>query len=220
MPYFIPLKCQFCQTIVRGIMFKCTNPRCNENNKYACESCYREGKHPQSHTVKYYKHCCLHQAILPPIADSICKCPNVRSRREPVDLFPVDEPTDHLANCGLLRFEQLIAIAKAESVLPWQRRRNLPRQLAGEIATTDFSKSSLKTDKSSRGPTSATSLDTISGPLRAKEMQNAMANSRIVHRRDPYTPLMMRCVTDRLTFGNTHMALTFGPLIIENGVPK
>jgi hypothetical protein len=59
-------------------------------------------------------------------------------------------------------------------------------------------------------------------PISIHSTPKGIANqgNSIVHTKGRDTPRFLRPITDRYAFGNTHMALMVGPLIIENGVPQ
>jgi hypothetical protein len=188
-----------------------------------------------------YKHCCLPDVILPKIASSICKCTGVESIRKIDALFPVDQNHAHEESCGLLLLWQDIAIAKAQSILTPINRQKLKKRLVSGLAATEAPdknirlkkmlpaqsaeraglRSSVPAVRSQQPSTNSSSVDNISEEKRLNRsvLKNAMGNASIIHKRDKDTPALMRPVVDRLAFGNTHMALTFGPLVMENGVP-
>lgn len=248
MPVFVPLKCHLCKDTIRGIMFQCAETHCDldslSGDKYACESCYREGKHPKSHLVKFYKRSCLPEVLTPSIASAICKCSAVTASKNIEELFPVNKEDAHLDNCGLLVLGQSIALAKAQSVLSGLGHRKLRKQIVSAsvrtkthgsraqklrkqatpapVQTKTTPLSSSKNNAMRNVSPSSSSNGTIvedKTPLDAKAAQEAISNSSIIHKRDRDVPTALKPIIDRFAFGNTHMALTFGPLVIENGVP-
>lgn len=206
-------------------MFLCAEPQCSlvprTTDWFACETCYRDGKHPQSHLVKINKHCCLLD-LRPQSAAPICKCPQIQWSKRAGEIFPVDRNDPHEPHCGLLRLGEHIAMSKGRSVLSAFQRRKLRRQITASLVSSSVTASHTERKASKASNLPVTSLSEISKEkteLRIKAAEKSIVEACIVHSRTANTPPMLRPVTDRIAFGNTHMSLMFGPLIIENGVP-
>lgn len=167
-----------------------------------CEDCFREERVPQDHLSKTYKHWVLDRAITPRISQELCKCSTV-SRWDPDGgvsaLYPVDpeakhrQSTEGYSKCPLFLLPGLVAEAKCVDLkVPLESRK------WKEKSGTQLFKQS---DAHIREPVYAigAGLDEVL---------------------DANVPLPLRGYMGKFPFGNTHISLMIGPLIIENGVTQ
>ena len=207
-PLFQPLLCAICAQVVRGSFFECVDKDCTKKRDGSiCQDCQNAGEHQHHNLRKHFKHCILNESIDASISRKICKCgtvarydPNGKSR----SLYPVHGTDKHrntpkgTVQCGLLDFPSLIAQAKFENVvLKLDKRSTLEeeKRLAREEARR---RESQKEPNRYRQQKATETVD-------EKEAEEDI-------------PFFMRRITDRYPFGNVHMALRVGPIMIENGV--
>ena len=172
-----------------------------------CQDCQNAGKHQHHSFRKHYKHCVLTESIDASTSRNICRCGTVarhdtvgKSRR----LYPVHAKDKHRSTpkgtvqCGLLDLPNLIAEAKFENVVQKVDRRSTleeEKRLARQEA---IRRESQKGANQYRRQTTTETVD-------EKEAEEDV-------------PFFMRRITDRYPFGNVHMAIRVGPILIENGV--
>lgn len=205
-PNFIPSRCAICQDILRGILFACSRADCAEKkhplhtDDRICETCFRSGKHPQEHLVKIYKHCILDESITPKISQDLCKCSTV-PRTDPdgdyAALYPIDRDAKHRTNinrfvkCRLFLLPGLVANAKYQVLeSSMESRKGKETRRLGDVRN-------MNNDKPLYGLDAA--LDEVL---------------------DADIALPFRRYANKFPFGNTHISIMIGPLIIENGVPQ
>jgi hypothetical protein len=127
----------------------------------------------------------------------------INSDGSPRTLFPVDGADSHRASvggavqCNILALKDLVAEAKYDAI----RLKMNERTLDQERQLHEASKRA-KAEKAAKDKTyKLISTETIN----EKEA-------------DANIPFFIRGITDRYPFGNVHMALRLGPVLIENGV--
>jgi hypothetical protein len=216
MPVFIPMPCSHCGDIIRGIMFKCIERKCREVRKSGlgdciCENCYYTSAHPRKHLTKKYKHSILQETITPERSHKICRCSSVPRADEngvPSILFPVDPKSLHRGSsnkgtikCGLLTLNERIAEAKYESQLSLAEKRKELDEIRKE-------------ENGEREPIRKTS--SANSPAHLNRDGGALYDEY----HDEGIPVHIKRYTDRYPFGNVHVSLMVGPLIIENGAKK
>ena len=208
-PLFRPLLCAICTKVIRGSFFECVEEICSKEKRDGpiCQDCQNEGKHQRHILRKHYKHCVLTESIDASTSRNICRCGTV-ARHDTVgksrSLYPVHAKDKHRSTpkgtvqCGLLDLPSLIAEAKFENVvLKVDKRGTLEeeKRLARQEA---IRRESQKGANQYRRQTATETVD-------EKEAEEDV-------------PFFMRRITDRYPFGNVHMALRVGPILIENGV--
>ncbi|KAI4139912.1 MAG: hypothetical protein L6R39_006050 [Caloplaca ligustica] len=235
MPKLKALRCKACGDVIRGVVFKCLEPKCQATIPFSkkdsiCETCFRACRHPQNHMTKFYKHFILRDIITPRISRQICVCnpamdTATNSRRS--SLFPIDDNFLHrgkgkprVLKCGLLLLSDRVMEAKYQGTVSAieKRRRQVQkregRKQDGEATVGSASRlKSLRrrqTKSRPRGPTDA----------QGKGDEKTMSDVEEEKLASKEIPLLYRKFTNRYPFGNVHMALMFGPLMIENGVPE
>ena len=212
-PIILPARCGICQDILRGILFRCDIKDCREEpplkpQDYICEDCFHNERHNQKHLVKYYKHCILDDVITPQISQRLCRCSTVS--RFDLDggnakLYPIDplakhrQAADGYSKCPLFLLPGLVVEQKYQGL-----------------------ETSMESRKGKgNGP--------IGGNPRERRERHANAvisggmyalGAKLDDTLDTDIPLPLRGYASKFPFGNTHIALMVGPLIIENGLAQ
>ena len=210
-PDFGAAKCAICGNTLRGISFRCNQDGCSQTPRLEprdmiCEDCFRNQKHRQDHLIKVPKHCILDRTVTIQVSRKLCPCttvPRFDSDGCRAALWPVDPEAKHrrLQNsghmrCGLFYLPGLIVDAKARLL---QEATSDSKDLKSVIRET------FKDLYKVRQPT-------------VKRIRNV--DEKLEDRLDADLPLAFRGIASKFPFGNTHIALMIGPLIIENGVPQ
>lgn len=223
------LECSKCHSVVRGSMFLQTN---SSSNQSICEGCYRQHYHGNPQYEKAYKHCILYETITPPISREMCECGIISQVDENrvSRLFPVPKGQPHIdsdeARCKLLELGHHVALAKYHGLLntvnpqhnPPKGCKKVASKLRSAFGISDRSRKDLidqdneaiATSESKKLPLQNVLKDGFSG-------NNAAATEAAA---DEDIPLFFRQFTQQYPFGNVHMALRVGPLVIENGVAQ
>ena len=200
-----------------------------------CEDCYRAYYHGKGSHVKAYKHCILAKTVNPAASRNICRCSTVphfdasgRSR----SLFPVGKEEKHLdvggtgsIQCGLLKLPELVALAKYDGMQTMLGKRSKPgkaKQLKMEKkkdVKIEQERDATKVTESRRFQLKKiTSFSLVDAKQRTATSSATTVFEEAEADRD--IPLFFRKYTEKYPFGNVHMALRVGPLLIENGVAQ
>ncbi|RYC56450.1 hypothetical protein CHU98_g9750, partial [Xylaria longipes] len=231
-PILTPMRCSSCSSVIRGSMYRQTLIRQDEARKPAqvvCEDCYREKFLGTTGFVKMYKHCILHKAISPQISRQICYCEEVPHRDDegkPLSLFPVDKDALHLkaagpglVECGLLKLPEIVAEAKYDGMqtITSKKKQKKNKRLADEKREHDEREvlESIKGRKQQRQRKIVTQ-QSQNAPGRTTESGTAVAVAEA--EADEDVPFFLKRYAENYPFGNVHMALRLGPLVLENGV--
>ncbi|KAJ2985487.1 hypothetical protein NUW58_g5506 [Xylaria curta] len=240
-PMLTPMRCAFCSNVIRGSMYRQTATRKDQRQESAeviCEDCYREkylGKSiGAAGLVKTYKHCILREAISPQISRQVCYCEDVPHRDpegKPLTLFPVDKDAKHLkaagpgrVECGLLKLPEVVAEAKygGMQTLTSNKKQKKNKALAEEKKEHEERQASESEKRQKQEPQQLQLKPKIvkqlsqHGPNRTAETGTAVAVSEAEAAED--VPFFLKRYTEKYPFGNVHMALRVGPLVLENGV--
>ncbi|KND89961.1 hypothetical protein TOPH_05340 [Tolypocladium ophioglossoides CBS 100239] len=212
MPVFRPLRCAECGAMVRGSTFRSLRDR----DCAVCETCYRRGHYGYTEFAKEYKSCCLPAAMTPEVSRHVCHCSSVRrrdARGKPAALWPLRDElgTPHVkggigkVNCGLFELTDMVAEAKyAATRIKADRETTLEAVRRDETAA-------MRDYLESRRPAKLGNINTSSVP--------EFGSSYGVTTDSPEEiPFFVRSIAERYPYGNVHMALRIGPLLIENGV--
>ncbi|KAK5654724.1 hypothetical protein OQA88_7049 [Cercophora sp. LCS_1] len=212
MPILVPHVCGCCSNAIRGSMF-----RNIKTNQIVCEACYRKDFYGHNDMTKIYKQCCLRKIVSATDSQKICNCIDVRRRDGSGrlrHLFPVDNdlsnPEKHLnvtgtpgkARCGLYELTDLVAEAKFAST----------RSKLGTKTTLGKAKRERRYDLPRR--VNNISGENPEGKLKTTEFGHSFGASTGTEN----IPFYLNDVVSEYPYGNVHMALRVGPLIIENGV--
>ncbi|RGP77134.1 hypothetical protein FLONG3_4649 [Fusarium longipes] len=215
-PVFVPQHCLECQTIIRG----CTFVDTTNEGIVICEECYRATHYGEGRFVKQYKHSCLSTALTPEMSRKLCYCSTVRRRDNngrSRSLWPIDPVTDegnHIhgglgrVGCGLYKISDLLAEGKYASTLPSTSKNGSLHQLRKmDPATEEVPKPVGASRKKLHRP----EHDETSRPEYGHPYEPSTSGPKDV-------PTYLRSPTEENPYAYVHMAIRFGPLIIENGV--
>jgi hypothetical protein len=185
-----------------------------------CEDCYWEHYYGDDSYTKIYKHCVL-QDITPEISRQLCSCkivPHHDASGKPVALFPIDKEAKHLdvggpgtVQCSLLKLGELASRAKYNGLLEsvGLNEAKIPRALA-RVAAAEATKATWNqksfTEHQLEKAKMAVGISPDEMPTEAET--------------DPDIPPFLRAFARKNPFGDVHMALRIGPLVIENGMAK
>ena len=233
MPNLKILRCKICNDAIRGVLFKCLEPSCRAAVQFTqkdsiCETCFRESRHPPSHMTKFYKHFILRDIITPQVSRQICVCNgsvNAASRDRGSSLFPIDKNFAHrgkgkpkVLRCGLLLLSDKVMEAKYQGSISRIEKGKKRAQARRNVKHNDRI---IKSTSRNRGPAfrKATRHQQHADP-QSKADERTVSDIENEKLADQEIPLLYRKFARRYPFGNVHMALMFGPLMIENGVPE
>lgn len=231
MPVISPQLCTRCHTVIRGPSFKSDIAH---GSIVMCETCYRRHHYAQPHLLKSYKQNILSQSITPQISRQICRCSTVQridgdGRSRP--LFPVDKGDAHRRaelrpgslHCGLLDLGEVVAEAKYQAILSkLEKRAKLSEvkrvdQAREEERIRGLNKHVRRAIKSGKGPVVQVRSSLLDPNVRTAEFGKSTG---LTDGEDGDIPFFLRSTTDKYPYGNVHMALRIGPIVIENGVKQ
>lgn len=220
------LECSKCHSIIRGSLFVHASSSSTRN---VCEGCYRQYYHGNPQYGKAYKHCVLHETITPPISRKMCECGVISQVDEDgvSRLFPVPKAQPHIDNdearCKLLKLDYQVALAKYHGLLntvkPQQNQPKGCKKLASKL------RSLFSLDPGDQGSQDNETIEISESkklPLQNVSKDGSPGNNTAATEAaaDEDIPLFFRQFTQQYPFGNVHMALRVGPLVIENGVAQ
>ena len=236
MPILKSLRCKICGEVIRGVLFKCMEKKCEaapllDRKDSICETCFRESdpRHPQSHMTKFYKHLILRDIITPRVSQQICVCnpsSGPVSMARSGSLFPINKDFPHrgkgkkrVLRCGLLLLSDKVMEAKYQGTISkiekGQKNVQKNSQTKKDDQTTDKSRSRRRGIRRRVRPKNPPKADP-----QAKTEEKTMSDVEDEQQADKDIPFLYRNIARRYPFGNVHVALMFGPLMIENGVPE
>jgi hypothetical protein len=185
-----------------------------------CEDCYWQHYYGDDSYTKTYKHC-VFQDITPETSRQLCSCKTVArhdASGKPVALFPIDKEAKHLdvggpgtLQCSLLKLGELARRAKYTGLLESVGVKDakvaslLAKVAADEAARATGNQKSLTEQQFGKVKT-AMGMNLDEMPTEAET--------------DPDIAPLLRGFARKNPFGDVHMALRVGPLVIENGVAK
>ncbi|KAH8587283.1 hypothetical protein B0O99DRAFT_556899 [Bisporella sp. PMI_857] len=230
-PIFSPARCSSCSSTLRGSMFHKTDG--DDEKTTMCEECYRESHYGHPGLVKVYKHCILEEVITPGASRNICRCsavPHFDSNGRSRVLFPVGEEDKHRSieeggmQCGLLKLGELVAEAKYDGMQTTIKKRiklGEEKRMHEEQAKKN-KEIEAKIKKKEAARVGRRNMKTVTQPslhdAGIKSETSGKSVSVEDQEADGDIPFFLRKYTEKYPFGNVHMALRVGPLIIENGV--
>ena len=227
-PVFVPLHCSICNSIVRGCLFiKVGEGLVNS----ICEACYRTYHQGQDSYLKSYKHCILTRAITPAVSRNVCLCSNVPhfdSSGRPRSLFPINLEPKHLdidgmggMQCGLLKLPELVALAKYNGMQTLLGKRRGPDNVKQQFKD---KRHSIKIMQKRNAKKEEFHLKKVTGASLIDTKKRTAASGETIEfeeaEADKDIPFFFRKYTEKYPFGNVHMALRVGPLLVENGVAQ
>jgi hypothetical protein len=211
MPTFSPLVCAQCSSVIRGTHFRCLHgcPRPNQNPPSnepleMCEACMRNGSyHRGTHLQKREKRCILREVVTPTRSRQICTCENGQpdwngdGDRSDEDLrFAVDGGHPHQRSCPILKLKRHHERAKLEELRQNKTQdAHLSAQRGGRVGST----AGIRPNRGHQGKKG--------GGGSAQVQKGAVGRAA-------------QLLPPPVEFGNVHMMLVAGTIIIENGVPK
>jgi hypothetical protein len=221
-PSFRPQECAECHHTIRGCMFQ----NIEKNDITICESCYRDHHYRDDKYLKRYKHCILNGSLTEKHSQKVCRCSTVshiNSDGSSRKLFPVDILDQHRGSanqkglkCGLINLGTQVAEAKYQGMLSKHEKYvNLSDQKWMDEKRREDEK---WVRPRNRGLKTAHQKSLVNPNERVAEGGTSTVFEE--DEADDDVPFFMRKFTNRYPFGNVHMALRVGPLIIENGVEQ
>ncbi|KAK7619197.1 hypothetical protein IWX50DRAFT_233073 [Phyllosticta citricarpa] len=220
-PTFRPRECAMpkCGQIVHGSMFV----RLHGNQQTCiCEQCYRQKHYGDKSFVKVPKHCVFSESIDAETSRRMCKCPEVPhldQKGNPRELFPVNPREKHIEagpnTCELLRLNERLARAKYATMTeqPGRKKTAIIKKFL-DIRPRKDVKEFLEPQKKGKDDEWIDMLEDDSGV----SMPSSTYGVAEEDEGDDDIPFYLRHYTRKYPFGNVHMALRVGPLVIENGV--
>ncbi|KAF4982513.1 hypothetical protein FZEAL_1884, partial [Fusarium zealandicum] len=236
-PRFQPMHCMRpeCSQVIRGSMFV---TKSQKDPGLICEECYRKNYYGRESYIKAYKHSILAESITPEASRKMCHCeevPHFDSNGRPIDLYPVDKDANHFGGggngdfqCTLFKLGWLVSLAKYDG---------LQTSVGAKKQGTHYKPAALpKTERlisHFRAKSEAGAPQKVSSwkPKQMKQIEHTALRSidstatpsstssvATEAQADQDIPLLFRQYTEKYPFGNVHMALRVGPLVIENGV--
>lgn len=240
-PIFLNAHCSTCDSVIRGPSWRSSAPADEKHdpNWRICESCYLKRYQDKPHIYKVYKHCVLDGSITSSLSHKICHCAGVahsdtsgRSR----NLFPIAQEDAHLAapregglQCPLLSLGDMVAESKYDGMqtlvtqpVPLAQERHLAALTPSEREKLKQSKKKATKFRRKKNKDSNLQTTTMSSMVDEKDREGIEATSAEVREAeaDEDIPFFMRRYVEKYPFGNVHMALRVGPLVIENGVAQ
>jgi len=215
-PNFKPLACTSCNATIRGSHFSCvegcvppntaTGHFQGGNAYFVCEDCGRNGAHQVSHLRKHQKHCILSDAISPRQGQNLCPCRDYDRSETPYP-FTETEKLNHASDCTLLSLAPEHVKARYADLV--------------QCKTLAMEKTPEKDRSETLSVLSRTSQR--SSLLRRISHYRSKTEGSLPSKRGIAKSILLpaiKSISENIPFGNVHMALCFGPLMIENGVPE
>ncbi|KAE8420152.1 hypothetical protein BDV36DRAFT_307202 [Aspergillus pseudocaelatus] len=247
-PQFAPMQCAECRAIIRGSMFtkQEQSEAAQKASHTICEDCYRSYYYGDESISKRYKHCVLSDSIQPSMSRKMCECKDVSHYDPhgcPRSLFPLNEEDRHVSyisthRCTILKLPELVTYAKYQGLLRTAKvKRKRGRRLSDALWISRIVDRSRGRPNTQRTEPPRGRAYNLTPQTYEKKKQPAFRsvteNTRQGDHRHPVSsttsaameseadediPLFFRQFTEKYPFGNVHMALRVGPLVIENGV--
>jgi hypothetical protein len=233
LPEFVPRTCVECKDTIRG----CSFVHVEEESFAICESCYRARHYGQAEFTKRYKESCLHRDLEPETTRKLCHCSAVQRRDKNGRLRPLwpinseDKSEKHLdggsgdssngkIRCRLYELPDMVAEAKyAGTRTKVDKNATLDSELKRAMRQARHMdlQAAKKSREKSRPPKSG--LTRLGNTFQSSVAEYGKSFG-YTESEPENIPLYLRSITDKYPYGNVHMALRFGPIIIENGVAK
>ncbi|KAI9933669.1 hypothetical protein MW887_008142 [Aspergillus wentii] len=234
-PQFNMLECSKCHSIIRGSMFVHIDKVIKQNT--ICEECYRLHYYGNAEYEKAYKHCILSETITPSISRAMCNCEDVPQSTEEGDmraLFPISRDEKHIEKeelqCKLLQLGGQVALAKyhgLQSIVQTQEEdHNKDTKSSSKLKSVlgifnrEHKEAKGRTKKITKLGSKKLTLQNVSETGRRSTPTKTHGDypAATEAKADEDIPIFFRQFTEQYPFGNVHMALRVGPLVIENGV--
>ncbi|KAH8423598.1 uncharacterized protein LDX57_001358 [Aspergillus melleus] len=210
-PEFHPLHCSACNAIIYDSMF--ARQPFVPKPYTICSDCYWAQHYSDPAFVKVHKHSVLH-AIDTSTSGRLCKCesvPHFDSSGRSRSLFPLNPNDRHITSgkdrCPLLDLAGMVSHAKYRGLLssigmkPQGSESGSVGRMIERVKSIKLGKADRKNNASQVGTGHLRDMDHTAGPPAEDDI-----------------PAFFRHRTENNPFGDEHMALRVGPLVIENGV--
>lgn len=179
-------------------MFRCIHIPCCETlhlnqGDAICEDCFRTRQHPQNHLVKTFKHCILDDSVFSSRSWELCRCTTVArfdSNGDRAVLYPLSPKSEH----------RITATGEVRCKL------FLLPGLVAEAKHLEMERTMKRSKQEGEGAFEK------SKSRKVTSVQFHALNAELKDSLERYP--------DEFPFGNTHISLMIGPLILENGVKK
>ena len=234
-PVFAAQHCSTCLSALRGSQYRVSSVRDPKSDKdwTICDSCYFERFYSDPNIYKVHKHCILDTSITSAGGRKICRCDGTVRMDDSgkyLNLFPVRENDVHRIatkkgglQCPLLSLGDMVAESKYDAMqTPLGKRVPLAEE---KLIATMTSEQLAKYQKGQKKPfRKEAKLQTGVIPSLVDEDNRVGTEGKSAEVReaeaDKDIPFFMKRYVDKYPFGNVHMALRVGPLVIENGVSQ
>jgi hypothetical protein len=225
-PILAPQRCSVCSGIIKGCMYS-KNGSGNHDGPLQhciCEECHRTKFFEDTEFCKVYKYCILDEIITPAVSRGLCTCDAILRYDQDgagLALFPLKKGDKHIratapgmVECGLLRTADLVAEAKYDGIRTITsgkqrsktKQENSPDPHVERIRKGRMQRPRTITQQSQQAP----NRGAVTGTAVAVRETEA----------DDDIPFFLRKYAEKYPFGNVHMALRFGPVVVENGVSQ
>jgi hypothetical protein len=210
-----------------------------------CETCARGQVHPPDHLKKMHKNCILAATISDPQARQICSCwesPTTDIGDKSLYPFTKTDRGRHDPGCHLLNLKSKHCQEKLDEVVKLGRLHDFENSdsvvdqppseggvlIDGQMMPTADAPPDPPGGNQDSPQTASASVprglismvrEKLSGVGR-RIMARPVGLSSMEPLRKQVLQQGMRLIKDDIPFGNVHMGLVIGPLIIENGVPE
>ncbi|KAH7323242.1 hypothetical protein B0I35DRAFT_500117 [Stachybotrys elegans] len=221
-PHFAPRLCSTCRQAIRGSAFR----HIIDLEVTLCETCYRRSHYGSPKFTKVHKTCCLPQEMTPEMSRRFCGCrrlPLKDSNGDALSLWPIDEDKlllKHYPFCHLKTLNGTIAEAKYR-----ETRDKLQPSTLDSIKKQEQKQLRKKLQKfrelMGSGVPWSRDIPRALLQLHNPNGQNTTSEFGVSWgaKFEPESvPFYLRSATDKCPYGNVHMSLRFGPIVIENGV--
>lgn len=207
-PKFQPLICTSCEQPIRSSIFSKAEvlndalSSIHSKEELICESCYRKKSQQKSNSLdssytKMHIHCILPEIAKSNTSQETGSCPRVAKLEDqdpPGNLFQFRSTGESSHGFKLRKSIGTLAEAKAKAM---QGSRDL------SLRTFEDIQSKCEEGGGGAGPS-------LQATLGVEEEEQA----------DDKVPILLQYYFQKYPFGNVHMALRLGPLLIENGQPQ
>ena len=230
MPVLTSLRCSSCGSIIRSSMYcKETADEHGMTAKRLCEDCYRENGSGKPEYIKMYKHSILDEIITPHISRKICLCddvPHHDMRGKRMALFPMSKDAKHrkaktvgMVECGLFKLGDVVAEAKYDGmrIMTTKKQKHKTKRNLADEKREDKQRVETMKHKQAERPKTITQ-ESQHAPERTAMSGTAVAVEEA--EADDDIPFFLKRYAEKYPFGNVHMALRIGPVVIENGVAQ
>lgn len=234
MPVFSPRECLECKSTIRG----CSFVHVQEQTYTICETCYRTRHYGSAEFTKRYKESCLHRGLNSELTRKICYCTSVQRRDKDGKLralWPINsgqtghqhldggsgDSSNGKIRCRLYELPDMVAEAKyAATRSKVDKGLTLESELKRAMREgRRMDALAVKTSKADKQRTTRNGLTRLGNTLQSSVAEYGKSFG-YTDQEPESIPIYLRTITDKYPYGNVHMALRVGPIIIENGVAK